>query len=336
MHYAGLDVSLKETFVCIMNEKGEILSEESVPSDADALVSHLKHFNVSYERIAIESGQLSIPLCKALTQQGLPVICVDARHMAAALSARINKNDQNDARGIAHMLRVNLYKEVHIKSDEACEQKVLLSSRRQLVMTRQQLMGTMRGLLKIYGIKLGSQTDFYEKIEKALNPLPATIHCSIQALVASLREIEKSLETLDEALLQLMKNDEDCKRLMTIPGVGIITAYTYKAALDTPERFDHSETVGAYFGLTPKQYASGEVNRHGSISKMGPQECRTLLYEAAHVLLTRCKGASALRSWGLKLLKKKGIKKAVVAVARKLAVIMHRMLVDKTDFCVKK
>ena len=336
MYYAGLDVSLKETFVCIMNEKGEILSEESVLSDGDAIGAHSKRFKIHYERIALESGQLSISLCKALIKQGLPVICVDARHMAAALSARINKNDQNDARGIAHLLRANLYKEVHVKSDEACEQKILLGSRRQRVVARQQLMGTIRGLLKIYGIKRGSQTDFYEKIESVLQPLSPTIRYSIEALVTRLKEIEQSLKKLENTLSQLMKNDEGCQRLMTIPGVGIITACTYKAALDAPERFDRSEIVGAYFGLTPKQYASGDVNRHGSISKMGPKECRTLLYEAAHVLLTRCKQASDLKSWGLKLLKKKGMKKAVVAVARKLAVIMHRMLVNKTDFCFKK
>jgi transposase len=120
---------------------------------------------------------------------------------------------------------------------------------------------------------------------------------------------------------------------MTIPGVGAITAMTYKAAVDDPGRFEMSQTVGAYMGLTPRQYASGEVDRHGSISKMGPQECRNMLYEAALSLLVNCKAKSKLKTWGLKLVKKKGMKKGVVAVARKLAVIMHRMLVTKTAFC---
>lgn len=336
MYYAGLDVSLKETFVCIINDKGEVLVEDNLPSDADALGTYLKKFSKTYERIGIESGQLSISLCKELSKQGLPVICVDARHMAAALSARINKNDRNDARGIAQMLRANLYKEVQVKSDAACEIKVLLGSRRQLVNTRQQLIGTIRGLLKIYGIRIGSQTNFSEKVCGAIQLLSTTVQLSIKAILLSLETIESSLTTLDKELSKVGKHDKECQRLITIPGVGIITVMTYKAALDSPARFEQSEAVGAYFGLTPKQYASGEINRHGSISKMGPKDCRTLLYEAAQVLLTRTKTFSKLKAWGLKLAKKKGMKKAIVAVARKLAVLMHRMLVSEQDFCFKK
>ncbi len=335
MYYAGLDVSLKETFVSIINEKGHVVAEESISSEAHALCIYLKEFKGTFERIGIESGQLSISLCKELSKQGLPVICVDARHMAAALSARINKNDRNDARGIAQMLRANLYKEVQVKSDDSCEVKVLLGSRRQLVNTRQQLMGTIRGLLKIYGIKIGSQTSFFENVRTSINRLSITVQLSIEALLSSLDEVEDSLEKLDSTLLKIGKDDKECKRLMTVPGVGIITAMTYKSALDSAERFENSGTVGAYFGLTPKQYASGEVDRHGHISKMGPKECRTLLYEAALSLLTRAKTGSKLKIWGLKLAKKKGMKKAVVAVARKLAVLMHRMLVDEKDFICK-
>lgn len=155
---------------------------------------------------------------------------------------------------------------------------------------------------------------------------------SIEALVHSIEAIEASLAQLDKMVRELGRSDEACQRLMTIPGVGVITAMTYKVALDNPERFESSETVGAYMGLTPRQYASGEVDRQGNISKMGPQECRSMLYEAAQSLLVICKKKSKLRTWGLKLAKKKGMKKAIVAVARKMAVIMHRMLVDKTEF----
>lgn len=194
MYYAGLDVSLKETFVSIIDEKGHVIAEESIPSEVEPLCAYLKTFNGTFGRIGIESGQLSISLCKALSEYGLPVICVDARHMAAALSARINKNDRNDARGIAQMLRANLYKEVQVKSDDACEAKVLLGSRRQLVSTRQQLMGTIRGLLKIYGIKLGSQARFFENARTAINRLSTTIKLAIEALLSSLNEIEESLK----------------------------------------------------------------------------------------------------------------------------------------------
>jgi transposase len=335
-YYSGLDVSLKETFISIIDEKGLTVKEGFVPTDVGLISSYLKEGGLTYDKIGIESGQLSISLCKGLIAQGLSVICVDARHMASALSARINKNDRNDARGIAQMMRAGLYKEVQVKSDESCQLKVLLGSRRQLVTNRQQLKGTIRGLLKIYGIKLDSKEvsgGFGLRVKQVISTLDRVSCGSISALLESLEAIEGSLTKLDKILSVLGQKDEDCQRLMTIPGVGAITAMTYKASLDEAGRFERSETVGAYMGLTPRQYASGEVDRHGSISKMGPQECRNMLYEAAFSLLVICKAKSKLRTWGLKLVKKKGIKKAAVAVARKLAVIMHRMLVTKTAFC---
>lgn len=334
-YYSGLDVSLKETFISIIDSNGSIIKEGFVPTDIYSISKYLQADVFEYDKIGLESGQLSIPLCKGLIAEGLCITCVDARHMAAALSARINKNDRNDARGIAQMMRAGLYKEVEVKSDEACQVKVLLGSRRQLVRNRQQIMGTIRGLLKIYGIKLSeksSSKNFKSSIKEALNTLDQVSCRSIEALVHSVEAIEASLTQLDKMVGKLSRADEDCQRLMTIPGVGVITAMNYKSALDNPERFEKSETVGAYMGLTPRQYASGEIDRHGSISKMGPQECRTMLYEAAQSLLVICKAKSKLRTWGLKLAKKKGMKKAIVAVARKLAVIMHRMLVDKTEF----
>jgi len=268
-YYTGLDVSLKTTFVSIIDDKGKIVKEGNVGSDVVSLSSYLRQQGFKYELIGIESGQLSIPLCKGLIKEGLPVICVDSRHMAAALSARINKNDRNDSRGIAQMLRAGLYKEVKIKSDESCQLKMLFGGRRQLVTTRQQLMGTIRGLLKIYGIKIGSQTGFLYRVREAIKNLDKTSSLSMEALLEGLEGIEKALETLDKKLEELGKKDEDCVRLMTVPGVGVITALTYKVALDGPERFTTSEVVGAYMGLTPRQYASGETDRNGSISKMG-------------------------------------------------------------------
>ena len=335
-YYSGLDVSLKETFISIIDDKGLTVKEGFVPTDVGSISSYLKEGGLTYDKIGLESGQLSISLCKGLITQGLSVTCVDARHMASALSARINKNDRNDARGIAQMMRAGLYKEVQVKSDESCRLKVLLGSRRQLVSNRQQLKGTIRGLLKIYGIKLGGQAAsevFGTRVRQAIKTQDQITCDSISALLESLEVIEASLTKLGKILSELGQKDDDCQRLMTIPGVGAITAMTYKAALDEAGRFERSETVGAYMGLTPRQYASGEVDRHGSISKMGPQECRNMLYEAAFSLLVTCKTKSKLKTWGLKLLKKKGVKKAVVAVARKLAVIMHRMLVTKTAFC---
>lgn len=335
-HYSGLDVSLKETFISIIDEKGKIVKEGVVASESSAIAEFLLGQNKKYESIGIESGQLSISMCKELRNLGLPVTCVDARHMAAALSARINKNDKNDARGIAQMMRVGLFKEVLVKSDEACQVKIILGSRRQLIRCREQIAGTIRGLLKIYGIKVNqrlSSANFALKVQEMVHNLDEISQTSIESLVHSLEIIEESTRKLDKMLSEQSKKDEDCKLLTTVPGVGIIVAMTYKAAIDDLHRFETSYTVGAYMGLSPRQYASGEIDRHGSISKMGPVDCRNMLYEAAQVLLVKCKRTFKLRSWGLKLKKKKGMKKAIVAVARKLAVIMHKMLIDRKEFC---
>ncbi|UVW83824.1 IS110 family RNA-guided transposase [Wolbachia endosymbiont of Aedes albopictus] len=335
-HYSGLDVSLKETFISIIDEKGKIVKEGVVASESSAIAEFLLGQNKKYESIGIESGQLSISMCKELRNLGLPVTCVDARHMAAALSARINKNDKNDARGIAQMMRVGLFKKVLVKSDEACQVKIILGSRRQLIRCREQIAGTIRGLLKIYGIKVNqrlSSANFALKVQEMVNNLDEISQTSIESLVHSLEIIEESTRKLDKMLSEQSKKDEDCKLLTTVPGVGIIVAMTYKAAIDDLHRFETSYTVGAYMGLSPRQYASGEIDRHGSISKMGPVDCRNMLYEAAQVLLVKCKRIFKLRSWGLKLKKKKGMKKAIVAVARKLAVIMHKMLIDRKEFC---
>ncbi|HQS84713.1 MAG: hypothetical protein B7Y25_07290 [Alphaproteobacteria bacterium 16-39-46] len=335
-YYAGLDVSLKETFLSIVNETGQVVKEGFALSDLESLSTFLKESGFKYEKAGIESGQLSISLCKGLSKKGFPMVCVDARHMAAVLKAQaINKNDRNDGRGIAQMMRVGLYKEVQIKSDRSCEEKIILGSRRQLVKNRQQLMLTIRGLLKIYGIKIGTQSQFSIKVRGAIEDLSQDVILSMEGLLKALEAIDVSLQDITKKLIEIGKKDEDCLLLMTVPGVGTITAMTYKGVLDDPKRFENSETVGAYLGLTPRQYSSGETNRHGSISKMGPKECRNLLYESAFVFLTRSNTSSKLKKWGLKLVKKKGMKKAVVAVARKLSVIMHRMLIERKEFCHK-
>lgn len=335
-YYSGIDVSLKESFISIIDEGGKLVREAIVPTDEGKIAQYFADQNLNYKAIGVESGQLSISLCKALKKHDLPIICVDARHMASALSARINKNDKNDARGIAQMMRTSLYKEVEVKSDEACTTKVLLGSRRQLVNSRLQIRGTIRGLLKIYGIKLGDANknkSFESKVEEALTSISEVSSTAIEALLKALESVEESLAKIDKEVLKLSASDKDCKLLMTAPGVGPITAMSYKSTIDRVDRFRSSEAVGAYLGLTPRQYASGEVNRQGSISKMGPIECRSILYEAANCLLWLCKKESKIKSWGLKLAKKKGRKKAIVAVARKLAVVMHRMLVTKKEFC---
>lgn len=337
-HFTGLDLSLKKTFVTIIDNNGEIVKQGLIVTDIDVIDKFLEADKFPNQKIGIEAGQLSISISKGLIKKGHDVVCVDARQMSSLLSARkVNKNDCNDSVGIAQMIRGNLHKEIAVKSDQSCKLKILLGSRKQIVNSRMRISGTIRGLLKIYGIKISARNSnhamFTSSVIEQIAKLDEISKSSIEALLSSLSAIERSLSDLDKNLNKLAKNDKECKLLMTIPGVGVITAIIYKITLDDPKRFKNSATVGSYIGLTPKQYSSGEINRQGSISKMGPKDCRYSLYEAAQSLLLISKKQSKLKKWGLRLAKKKGRKKAIVAVARKLAVIMHRMLIDEKEFC---
>ncbi len=333
-HYVGLDISMKETVFCIVNDKGVVVHKGRSKTDPEKIACHLKKTGLLIEKIGLESGSLSHWLTKELRALGLPVLCIDARKMAAFLSVQVNKTDDNDARGIAEAMRCGLYKEVLPKSQESLETSTLMQSRRTLVQQRVQLINSIRGFLKTYGIRLGScgGKEFPERVRASIPVEAIMAREGIESLVTCYEKLSAEIKKLDKKIEDLVKEDEDVKRLMTVPGVGIITAMSFKIGIDDPYRFKKSRNVGAYFGMTPRQYSSGETKRQGHISKCGSSEVRSLLTEAGLVCLTRSKKWSRVKAWGLKIMRKHGAKKAAVAVGRKLAVVMHRMLVDKTDF----
>ncbi|HCJ84439.1 MAG TPA: IS110 family transposase [Parachlamydiales bacterium] len=333
-HYVGLDISMKETVICIVNDKGESVHKGRCKTDPEKITCHLKKTGLIIEKIGLESGSLSHWLVSNLRELELPAICIDSRKMAAILSVQVNKTDDNDARGIAEAMRCGLYKEVSQKSQEAVETGTLMQSRRTLVQQRVQLINAIRGFLKTYGIQLGScgKEEFPERVRKVLPEALMIAREGIEGLVNCYEKLCEEIKKMERKIEDLARKDVDVKRLMTVPGVGLITAMTFKIELDNPHRFKKSRDVGAYFGMTPRQYSSGETKRQGHISKCGSAEMRTLLTEAGLVCLTRSKKWSKMKAWGLKVMRKHGAKKAAVAVGRKLAVIMHRMLIDQTDF----
>ena len=336
-YYVGLDISMKKTYTVILNDKGGIVRQKEVVTDPQIIADFIEDKEQSI--LCLESGSISHFLAKSLQSLGFDVVMADARHMAGFLASRVNKNDKNDAYGIAQALRADIVKPVAIKSDAAQDQQVLISSRRQLCKIRQNVRLCIRGQLKSIGVCLPerlSTSTLIEHISLHRSGLGSYARESLDALCSTLQSIEKDLKRLDEQLHALAKEDSQAKLLQTIPGVGPVTAITYLTTMDAPSRFKRSRNVGAYMGLTPRQYASGEVNRMGRISHCGPAECRSMLYEAAMSLLVRNKKSSHLKSWGLRLRKKKGLKKAVTAVARRLAVIMHQMLVTGEVFDSKR
>lgn len=323
-HYAGLDVSIKETSVCVIDGTGRVVREVKVPTEPEAILAVLSDEDFNIKRIGLEAGPLSQWLYGELAEAGLPMICVETRHMRAALSAQVNKSDRNDARGIAHMMRVGLYRPVHVKTPASQKRRMLLTSRQLLQAKARDIENDLRGTLRNFGLKVGivGAIKFEARIRElvANHPDLATI---VNSLLIARRVLREQLSVLHRHLLAVVRHDEVCRRLMTMPGVGPVVALTFRATVDVPARFTNSKTVGAIFGLTPRRHQSGEIDRMGGISKCGDAMMRTVLFEAAQAMLTRTIKWSWLKAWGMKIARHRGMKRAVVAVARRMAVVMQ-------------
>jgi len=332
-HFAGLDVSVKQTSVCIVDDTGKIVREAKVASEPEALLAVLTSGGHHFKRIGLEAGPLSQWLFSALGEAGLPVICVETRHMRAVLQAQINKTDRNDARGMAQMMRAGLYRPVHVKTLRSQKLRTLLTHRKLLQSKAIAVDNDLRGTLRNFGLKVGmvGAVKFERRIRELVESLP-DLAILVEPLLIVRRVLREQITVLHRRLLAIVRDDEVCRRLMTVPGVGPVGALTYRATVDVPARFRNSKAVGAVFGLTPSKYQSGEINRTGTISKCGDEMMRVMLYEAAQSMLTRTVKWSWLKAWAIKIARHRGLKKATVALARRLAVIMHRIWVDGTEF----
>jgi transposase len=332
-HFAGLDVSVKDTSVCIVDDAGKIIREVKVASEPEALLTVLTNPAYHFRRIGLEAGPLSQWLFSAMAEADLPVICVETRHMRAVLKARINKTDRNDARGIAQMIRVGLYRPVHVKTLRSQKLRMLLTHRKLLQSKAIAVDNDLRGTLRNFGLKVGvvGAARFEARIRELVEDLP-DLAVLIEPLLVVRRVLRDQVGILHRRLLAVVRDDEVCRRLMTVPGVGPVVALTYRATVDVPARFRKSKSVGAVFGLTCSRDQSGERDRPGAISRCGDEMMRTALYEAAQVMLMHSVKWSWLKAWAMKIARHRGRNKAIVALARRLAVIMHRIWVDGTEF----
>ena len=333
VHYVGLDVSLKQTSICVVDQAGSVVREGVVDSDPELIAAFVRSKAPGALRIGLETGPTTTWLWTELKRLGLPVICIDARHAKAVLKMQINKSDRNDAAGIARIMQTGWFKEVRVKTIDSHLIKALLVSRALLVKIKRDLENQIRGLLKNLGLIIGRAkfNVFAVRAEELIEDRPE-LEAVIKPLLAARKAIEGQVADLDRKVLKLARHDVQVRRLMTVPGVGPVTALCFKATIDDPTRFKRSRSVGAYVGLTTRRHASGEVDWSGRISKCGDAMLRMYLFEAAGVLLTRVPKWSALKAWGIRLAKRNGLRKAKVAVARKLAVILHRMWIDETEF----
>jgi transposase len=333
-YYAGIDVSLEASTVCVIDATGKIIREGKVASEPEALIAWFGSVGVSLTRIGLEAGPLSQWLYAAMRQAGLAVELLETRHVRNAFKIMPVKTDRKDARGIAELMRLGWFRPVHCKSMEAQETRAILTSRKLVQKMLHETEMSLRGVLRNFGLKVGkvAAAQFEFRIRELVegHPTLAAIAASLLATRATLR---REFNALEKRLRAVARTDTRARLLMTTPGVGMIVALTYACAIDDPSRFKSSKTVGAHFGLTPTKYQSGETDYTGRISKIGDSSVRAVLYEAAHVILTKpVKGCTALKSWAMRIVKRAGMNKAKVALARKLTVIMHRMLADGTTF----
>ncbi len=333
-HYAGIDVSLECSSVCVVDGSGKIVREGKVASDPQALIAWFSALGVRLARIGLEAGPLSQWLFRALQEAGLAIELLETRHVRTAFKTMPVKTDRTDAHGIAELMRVGWFRPVHCKSMEAQETRAMLTARKLVQSKLHDVEMCLRGLLRNFGLKVGKVTarDFPFRIRELVAGHP-TLEGVGEALLRAREALLREFNAFDKRVRMMARQCPRARLLMSTPGVGALVSLTFAAAIDDPARFRSSKKVGAHFGMTPKKYQSGEIDYTGRISKIGDSGVRTVLYEAAHIILTRpIRGCTKLKSWAMRIAKRAGMRKAKVALARKLAVIMHRMLADGTPF----
>lgn len=332
-YYAGIDVSLEQSSVCVVDANGKIVREAKVASAPEVLTRFFRDLGLGLTRIGLEAGPLSQWLHAGLVAAGFAVVLLETRHVKAALSAMTVKTDRKDARGIAQLLRMGWFRPVHCKSPPSQELRALLTARKPLLGKVIDVELGLRGLLRGFGLKMGpvSVGRFAARVRELAAGHPM-LEPVTEAMLRARESLRTAVNALHRQVLAIVRADAVCRRLMTVPGVGALTALTFKAAVDDPARFSSSKAVGAHFGLTPTKYQSGETEVAGAISKAGDAMVRSVPYEAAQVMLTRVGRFSTLKRWALAVAQRRGMKCAKVALARKLATVLHRMWRDGTDF----
>jgi transposase len=336
-YYAGLDVSLKEISICVVDDDGEIMARGTAPADPDGVAGWFKNRSLNPKRIVHESGQLSIWLQRGMTRIGLPAICIDARKAHKSLSARLNKSDSADAEGLEQLARTNWFTPVHIRSEDSDRLRSLIVARERLIRLRKDLEGHIRGMLKTFGIRMtgvgqGRQRQGFRDQLAAAGETDPVLRAIADWFIAAHSTLCEAAADLERVVKAKAKSHPVARRLMTIPGVGPIVSLSFVALVDDPSRFSKTSDVGAFLGLTPRRHQSGEMDWSGRVSKCGDAAMRGLLFEAASCVIRQVKRFCSLKSWAVRLAGRRGFRKAAVATARKIAVLMLTLWKTETDY----
>jgi transposase len=324
--YVGLDVSQKLTSVCVIDDTGRRLWQGSVAADATVLADTIRDRAPEPRKVAMETGPMAVWLYHAMRDLGLVVDCIHARHVHAALSVQINKTDSTDALGIAQLVRSGWYRPVHVRSLASHEARLLLTARAQFISMRTAVSNQIRGILKTFGVVLGAgRKRRFEQGVEASNPILTGVKATVSTLLQTWKHLSSQIREIDRQLQKQARHDPVCSLLMTAPGVGVLTAMSFRTAVDDPARFRRIDDIGPFLGLVPTKYQSGDVDRNGSISKHGNRQTRAMLFEAAGVILQRSRVDCVLKRWAEGLQRRIGLRKATVALARKLATVLLSM-----------
>lgn len=331
--FAGLDVSLTETHICVLDEKGDVLFEAVIASEPNAIAASLATVAPDCGHIAIETGATTPWLWRELHKLGVPVTCIDTRHANRALSMRRNKTDRNNARGLAELMRIGWFKEARVRDLDAQHIRLMLNGRYQPHKCRRDILNQIRGIVNTFGLFTGSTATrrFPEIVREIADGEPR----SVQMLVPLLDALDSLLTRIDayeRDLRTMAKESDTVRRMMTVPGVGYLVALAFVPAIDDPHRFSSSAKVAPYLGLTARVRQSGEGSLSSGIGPASDGLMRSYLYEAASVVLTKSARWSRLKAWGVRLYKRAGFKRAAIGVARKLAIILHAIWIDGTEF----
>ena len=330
--FVGLDVSLEKTAICVISEHGKIVREAQAASEPEALLRWIGEQDGSIAAIGLEAGPLSQWLHRGMDEAGLDVVLMETRQVKGALKAMPIKTDRRDAEGIARLLHLGWFRPVHCKSVSAQEVRAVLGARKAVQQGFIALEMSLRGLLRNFGLKVGtiSRGRFEYRIRElaAGNPM---LEAATGPMLRARAALRKELAGLERSVRQLAQDDPVCRRLMSMPGIGAVVALTYRSAVDDPARFTSSKKVGSWVGLTPSRNQSGERDVSGGITKAGDVNLRRALCQAATVMMHR-RRSTWLRTWAAQVARRRGGKRAMVALARRIGVILHRMWVDDTDF----
>lgn len=327
--HAGLDVADRSTSICVVTEDGDTVLEAIAETTPEAIAAILKPFRRTLKSVGQEAGAQSAWLHRELLRLKFPMHCLDAFHAHSLLRTRLNKTDRNDARGLALLMAKGLFSPTHVKSEDAIRIRIVLGLRESILRKALDLDFAVRAAHK----QLGSMTDKRKRRAKRLvSDEERAFEIAIRQAIAVSKSMTDHNRELTKVVNRLSANSSVCQRLMTIPGVGPITALTFVAAIDDPHRFKSSRGVAAYFGLTPRTHQSGNSGWMGGISRRGDSSVRKALFAAARSMIISSRSTSSLRRWGVRLASERGYKVAYVGVARKLAVLMHHLWITGQDF----